>query len=368
MALCVVAASAAFGDRDIVYSARYYYPPGYKRTSHFHLYRINPNGRGRIQITSGKYDDVHPIWPPNGRKIAFIRELPIRGSEYSLNVLCVAGPDGRNAKRLYVIGEHTLADFRWRSDGKAIVGSWIGPISISHPRQPPDSGPVRDHDEEMDTPVSPDGAKLYIRGGSGSEGEDRIYIRRTGRFLSVTDSLYLPIWLDNRTVIGAVGVSDGKPLGLALVGADGRTIKRVGFDPTGPTKENSVSPIGATVELLLRIPGDKRHLLWASDISNSTVRPFYGFYRVNVDTGRATPLLDGQFVAFSPEGNRFLTANRSLALYGKRGDGSTSRVWGTPLKLVQYNTGKAVALTKGIVWVEWADWRTPAKTSRKRSK
>jgi len=46
-ALCIFSAVSAHADRDILYAARYYAPPGSHRTSHFHLYRINPDGTGK---------------------------------------------------------------------------------------------------------------------------------------------------------------------------------------------------------------------------------------------------------------------------------------------------------------------------------
>ena len=58
-------------DRDIVYSARYYTPPGSHRTSHFHIYRINPDGTGRMQLTFGTADEEYPRWSENGDQITF---------------------------------------------------------------------------------------------------------------------------------------------------------------------------------------------------------------------------------------------------------------------------------------------------------
>ena len=57
----------AHADRDIVYSARYYAPPGSHRTSHFHIYRINPDGTGKTQLTFGMLDDYAPKWSADGK-------------------------------------------------------------------------------------------------------------------------------------------------------------------------------------------------------------------------------------------------------------------------------------------------------------
>src|SRR5437763_15606758 len=63
----------ARADHDIVYSARCYYPADDGRMSHFHLYRINPDGSGRVQLTRGSYDDLEPQWSPNGQSVLFMR-------------------------------------------------------------------------------------------------------------------------------------------------------------------------------------------------------------------------------------------------------------------------------------------------------
>ena len=58
-------------DRAIVYAARYYAPPGSHRTSHVHIYRINPDGTGTTQLTFGAGDEDSPQWSPDGRQILF---------------------------------------------------------------------------------------------------------------------------------------------------------------------------------------------------------------------------------------------------------------------------------------------------------
>ena len=65
---------AAQADRDIVYAARYYAPPGSHRTSHFHLYRINPDGTGRTQLTFGNGDEERPHWSADGLRVRFVED------------------------------------------------------------------------------------------------------------------------------------------------------------------------------------------------------------------------------------------------------------------------------------------------------
>ena len=66
-AVCVVlslgmSGPAAFAHGEIVYGARYYLRPGSRGLSHYHVYRIDPDGRNRVQLTFGNADDVLPAW------------------------------------------------------------------------------------------------------------------------------------------------------------------------------------------------------------------------------------------------------------------------------------------------------------------
>lgn len=69
------ALAPAFGqsaDRPIVYSARYYSAGNAK--SHFHLFRINADGTGKKQLTSGDFDEYMPRFLPSGRSLLFNRD------------------------------------------------------------------------------------------------------------------------------------------------------------------------------------------------------------------------------------------------------------------------------------------------------
>ncbi len=94
----------AHADRDIVYSARYYAPPGSHGTgSHFHIYRINPDGTGETQLTFGTGDEDSPQWSPDGRQILFAA-YPANSDA---SALCRIDADGRHQQRLGAIKEGT---------------------------------------------------------------------------------------------------------------------------------------------------------------------------------------------------------------------------------------------------------------------
>ncbi len=83
-------------DRDIVYSARYYAPPGSHKTSHFHIYRISPDGTGKTQLTFGVNDEFAPRWSADGTQILFAT-YP---AGFALPILCRMRADGRNRRTL----------------------------------------------------------------------------------------------------------------------------------------------------------------------------------------------------------------------------------------------------------------------------
>ena len=89
-----------YADRDIVYAARYYAPPGSHKTSHFHLYRINPDGTGKTQLTFGA-EEGFPHWTADGKQITFIA-YPATGS---LATLCRIDADGKHRRVIRTLGE-----------------------------------------------------------------------------------------------------------------------------------------------------------------------------------------------------------------------------------------------------------------------
>jgi len=99
LTLCTARASA---DRDIVYSARYYAPPASHRTSHEHIYRINPDGTGKMQLTFGAGDEESPKWSANGRQITFVAYR----ANSSAALLCRMNADGGSQRVLKPLGEN----------------------------------------------------------------------------------------------------------------------------------------------------------------------------------------------------------------------------------------------------------------------
>jgi Tol biopolymer transport system component len=60
------------------------------------IFVMNRNGRQQTMLTddSNAVDDEHPVWSPNGRKIAFAR---LQGGDYDIWVM---NPDGSRQRNL----------------------------------------------------------------------------------------------------------------------------------------------------------------------------------------------------------------------------------------------------------------------------
>jgi hypothetical protein len=93
----------------------------------FHLYEINADGTGMKQLTDGRYDDLDPIYLPDGKHIIF---STTRGHTY---VRCMpptnAYPLGRcdsDGKNIYVISRNNEPDYlpSVMNDGKIIYTRW----------------------------------------------------------------------------------------------------------------------------------------------------------------------------------------------------------------------------------------------------
>lgn len=92
----------------------------------FHLYEINTDGTGFKQLTFGDYDDLDPMYTPEGKIIftttrgnTYIRCLPSTPSP----VLARCDADGKN---IYIISRNNEADFlpAMLNDGRVIYTRW----------------------------------------------------------------------------------------------------------------------------------------------------------------------------------------------------------------------------------------------------
>ena len=102
--MLILCAARASADRDIVYAARYYAPPGSHRTSHAHLYRINPDGTGKTQLTFGAGDEEAPKWSADGTQITFVAYR----ANSSVPLLCRMNANGSGQRVVKPLGENDV--------------------------------------------------------------------------------------------------------------------------------------------------------------------------------------------------------------------------------------------------------------------
>lgn len=317
----VLSVAPAFADRDIVYAARYYAPPGSHRTSRFHLYRINPNGTGKTQLTFGSADEYDPQWSPDGRRILFTRDT---------EGVCVMEANGGRA--------HLLLSLM--RDGMGLTLTWWSA----------DSRTVL--------------IRYYVRTASGDEAKACRIDVGTGRRLagpaSETSQSYR-LDYDDKTDQQFLSVRVGQ-------GWEKRRL-RVPADTGNPGSDDRLCTTG---DGGLETDAQGK-LIYALNNHNSTVGVDWLFYRLAPAAGVLTYLTEGQFLTWSSDKTRFCTApGRDTTPYEKRKypfgvqknasaeeitEAENRLVWTAPLYVRAAAGGPKRALTPRLSWVIDADWR-----------
>jgi hypothetical protein len=347
-------ASAGRADCDIVYAARYYYPPRSQHgLSHSHLYRINPDGTGRTRLTSGSRDDYEPRWSPDGRWIAY-RHDPY-GSEDSVRV-CDA--NGHHAKVIWrIIKSPQECGIGWSADSKVLLVTlgdyhsttdWVNvtwSISLRDGRR------VR-YADLCALHWSPDRRHVY-----------RSYQAYTTRALpkdviaAGESSVPLatppddPAWLDNNTLVGFEDATALAPV-VVYVGTDGRQHGRVLFQ--GVLPKRMAESDGGSWAMVKRVPGPGQRVLCSKSGGHGMGGGREHDYLVlSLEPPRMTWLCEGMELKAEPSGRYCVVGVTRLAPYG-----ATRQVYTAPLQVGSYAGGSPRTIVGGLVWVEAADWRT----------
>ncbi len=118
----------SFWRPDLSYDARkvlFCFKPHNEKS--FHLYEINIDGSGLVQLTDGPYDDLDPVYLPDGEHIVFSTS---RGHTYvrcmpptNAYVLARCDSDGKN---IYLISRNNEPDYlpSVMNDGRVIYTRW----------------------------------------------------------------------------------------------------------------------------------------------------------------------------------------------------------------------------------------------------
>lgn len=97
---------------------------GYLDRRRTHLYVLTLDSRKLTQITSGDYDDLEPVWSPDGRSIAFVSNRSKEPeSNYNTNIWVVAADNEDRGKNLQRVAPGAGTDDfpAWSPDGKWMV-------------------------------------------------------------------------------------------------------------------------------------------------------------------------------------------------------------------------------------------------------
>jgi hypothetical protein len=351
--LLIGACAAARADRDIVYSARYYAPPRSHVTTRFHIYRIDPDGSRRQQITFGAHDDEAPVWSPDGNRIAFIRDNTVVG--------------------IYDCRKRTSHWLPYDRSARAVIYgiAWLGDRTVV-------ANAVALHGRRFSLRIVGEGALEKFPNGLVD-----LLPSPAGRLLFAHTASATPCVV---TASGATTMEAPKEFGGGVGWLDERTLASVDYEHggivlwkigSGDTRVPVPRPRGLNSEesfpwpltdVVRPIPGAPERILFPQDESNSTVRPNSDYYKIDLKTGATSALIRGaQFVIPSPDGKRFVTApGRDTVPYARRkytlgADGEKLNpvrgVWASPLQIGDMRTGAVRTIQGGLVWVTGADWK-----------
>jgi len=201
------------------------------------LFVMNPDGSSQRPLTENHFDDRAPSFSPDGSRVAFVRQIGIRGNRSAIFTM---NPDGSAVRRVTPgrgVSDHNPA---WSPDGKRIAFARTRRYIEGDKPDPPrlcivavGGGRVRCIVRYGDDPSwSPDGRMIVYSGFDKRTFAELRVVRPNGtrrRTLVKRMSSGSPAWSPDGRFIAFIGARrrDLKDLSLWVVRRDGTGLRRL---------------------------------------------------------------------------------------------------------------------------------------------
>ncbi len=345
---------------QIVFSARFYYPPGSRKISRYHLYYLpHVSSIGKVtghveQLTFGNGDDTDVRFSPNGRYLGFVRTTETGDGSHTKRYLCLYNM-AKHAivKRVPLMISGLPGPIHWNHTSNILTLEGGPAISITGRRV---ASP-----QPMKAGESPTGA--YLARSNLSEGRHGIEIvdAKTHNLLWHHSSPYSMsgTWVGKQDYVVVQFNAKGLASAVSTVnlreGVVSSTTRQVhnltGSHPTLPPfyQLNGLTRSGSQI----LYAGVGRLTLLAQYAGNSTIGPAYSWWSINPQTGETMYIGTAAHLAFSSHYDLFATTTtRRLKPYGQ-----LRNVWVSSLVLHSFNSHTKRMLITGLVSVGSFSWR-----------
>ena len=215
--------------------------PGECRTSGYRqIMIIHADGSGARQLTKGQAANTHPVWSPDGTKIAFAYtgKDSVDGSIYVMN------SDGSHPSRITGKKHSSDSDPVWSSDGSHIAfisdrdgGPAMYVMNADGTNQRRLTNPTY---HIGDLSWSPNGSKIAFALNRAKGQHAEIYVLsvadlKTEQLTNAKDSWSLaPTWSPDGTKIAYVSGDNTNPSHIYVMSSDGTYVSLLSEDPQNP--------------------------------------------------------------------------------------------------------------------------------------
>ena len=273
-----------------------------------HIWRVNVDGSGTVQLTNGPRGESDPQWAPDGSSIAFVARRD--SGEAQIYLIANGGGEGRPLTH-HATG---VSNLTWSPSGDAIY------FEAPDPRTPEEKAKARLHDDVFSfdhnyeqrhlwTVSVADGKERQITSGDFSvlgyslsrDGKKMAYQRAPDPLLG--DAAQSEVWVANADGSGAVQLTHNGvgERGARLSPDDGQVLFTAGADAQFDTYYNEklfLEPATGGTAKLVDLPYAVDDAEWSADgkavyfVANLGVHS--ELFRLDLATNKTAQLTDGQ--------------------------------------------------------------------------